>query len=107
MAMQIALLATLTYAFWDRDILSDPLMKFWIVNPQSLLYFYYGMWAIFGIHFTELGITICTEYLKIRAMNAVSMAAGMILNLLWIIILTRLWYTFPYNFFQDYWMYDN
>jgi hypothetical protein len=65
------------------------------------------MWVIFGIHFAELCITICTEYFKIQAMNAVSMAAGMILNLLWIIVLTRLWYTIPYNFFQDYWHLDN
>ena len=30
MAMQIALLATLTYVFWDRDILSDTVMQYYL-----------------------------------------------------------------------------
>ena len=52
-------------------------------------------------------ITLSTEYLKVAWMNAVSMAAGMIGNLCWIIVLARLWFAFPYNFYNHHWFLDN
>ena len=52
-------------------------------------------------------ITMSTEYFKVAWMNAVSMGAGMIGNLMWIVLIAWLWFDFPYNFYKQHWFLDN
>jgi hypothetical protein len=95
LAQQIALLAVDLYVLFDRNILFDDFMNWWLGGHEAFIAIdtFRGLqWTIAIIHFLMCCLTVSTEYMKIKAMNEVSMAAGLILNLLWTIIMARLWW---------------
>lgn len=47
-----------------------------------------------------MGLQAGTEIFKIKALSEISMAAGLLLNLLWIVILSKLWWAYPYDWFK-------
>lgn len=102
-SQQIALIAIDLYVIFGRNVLDDDFVRFYLnVGHNDALLFYIGQWTVTAIHIILCALTVSTEIYKVKAMNEVSMAAGLVLNLLWIVILSKMWWQFPYGWFSQF-----
>lgn len=107
LGQQCALLFISIYLVLTRHIRDDPFMNWWLDGYFKVSTFLILIYVTMGIHVMMIVVNVCTEYLKIKSMNSISMAVGMVGNLVWVIIASNLWWQFPNEFFKRFWSYDS
>lgn len=114
MTQQAALFAIDLYVIFGRNVLKDPLMNYWLSTGvvqvwggnDSLEAFYVGQWIVTLIHLILMGLQAGTEIFKVKAFAEISTAAGLLLNLLWMILLGKMWWAYPYDWFKQFKKFD-